>query len=601
LAGAGPVIEVEERSGVPVLWSEAPGPVRVGLVFRVGWADESLSRCGTTHVVEHLAMAAVGRTLFWSNAWVEATRTSFVAEGTLEEAIGYVGDVTRGLRELPVERLDIERGVLASEADGSWPGPYRRLLHMRFGAARHGLGIYREFGLRAMEAEDALAWARSRFTAGNAALWMTARPPGDLELSLPRGERRVPPRPEPIAGLPLPSQHAGDSGEVLMAFVSGRSAALLATGMIAANRIEDRLRMSQGISYEIDYDYEPLDADLAHLMLTADCHDANAVAVRDGMQSVLDDLGRHGPGEDELARVVAMSARAEPDRVREFLERAALDHLSGCPIEQPGRFLEERRSLTPADVADAVRQALSTQLVAMPEAAAAARGRFVEKGPAPPTAVGKVYRARRERWRRNPRTLVLGSEGLTAVPPDQDPTTVRFEDCVAVIADAPGSYSAVGRDASTVGFAPPDLVGGDELLAALRDRLPAEVFVPPAPNVAALGALAAELPRPQRIGAEMEELPGELGPAEMPLALAEARRGRKLGALLATNQRLIWMYSGPASETVQFPWEAITALRPARWGAVVVDGTGSTLKLTRVRPRSAAAGIRRAHNPTPPT
>ena len=44
--------------GVPVIWAEAPGPIRATLMFRVGRVDERLPWSGITHLVEHLMSRA---------------------------------------------------------------------------------------------------------------------------------------------------------------------------------------------------------------------------------------------------------------------------------------------------------------------------------------------------------------------------------------------------------------------------------------------------------------------------------------------------------------------------------------------------------------
>jgi predicted Zn-dependent peptidase len=54
--------------GVPVFQAEGPLPLTAGLVFGVGRADETFVRGGLTHLVEHLAMSAVGRQTIDANA-----------------------------------------------------------------------------------------------------------------------------------------------------------------------------------------------------------------------------------------------------------------------------------------------------------------------------------------------------------------------------------------------------------------------------------------------------------------------------------------------------------------------------------------------------
>ena len=50
------MIEQTTVDGVPTLFAPAAGPLRAGLTFRVGRADETLARSGITHLIEHLAL-----------------------------------------------------------------------------------------------------------------------------------------------------------------------------------------------------------------------------------------------------------------------------------------------------------------------------------------------------------------------------------------------------------------------------------------------------------------------------------------------------------------------------------------------------------------
>ena len=170
-------IREEAADGVPVLWCEAPGPFAGALTFRVGRADEDAHTAGISHLVEHLALFALGRRRFAVNGSVDATRTTFWATGSQEEVEGFLTDVANALGDLPLERLDAEQRVLLTEAESSpGGGPAASLLGARYGASRFGLLEIRELGLHRLGAEDVRAWARERFTAGNAVVWLTGPP-----------------------------------------------------------------------------------------------------------------------------------------------------------------------------------------------------------------------------------------------------------------------------------------------------------------------------------------------------------------------------------------------------------------------------------------
>ena len=582
---------------------ETPGPVEARLLFRVGTADETLPQHGTTHLVEHLAMVPLHWTPYGSGAWVEEGVTAFWAEGSMDEVSGFLSAVTRSLGSLPLDRIGIERAVLASEAaDRGAAGYHRRLMALRFGPAGWGLGNFSEMGLRAPTAESVDAWRRRFFTAGNAVVWMTARPPDDLELDLPPGEAVRPPEPEPIAGLRLPAQEAGWDGEVAFSLMVRRTYAVAAAGQVAERRAEDALRMERGLTYGVDWDYGPMTADAAVAFIAADSIDANAVAVRDGIERVLDNLASEGPTEEELARLVAEDERwaDDPGFAAGMLDHAAEDHLRGRALDQPEEAAAARRELRPEDVAAAVREALPTALLVVPDAAGAAPGRYAKYGRKAEAVEGVSYR---ERWigLRRPRgAVVLGDGGVSAVRRGEDPATVRFDQAVALVDREPGTFVLHARDRSTVVVAPDDFRGGQELERELRARVPAELHVPRAPQVAALARAAEGLPRLRRVSAELDELPRMLAPDEVALALAEARRRRglrtvladrrRLGAVLATDRRLLWLYAGGDEDRFELPWEAVRSVR-RKGTALVVEGAEESLRLRRVRPVAAAETI----------
>src|ERR1041384_6091627 len=101
---------------VPVAWEAAAGPRITSIGFRVGRADERLSRAGLTHLAEHLALWGLGDVLYDYNAWVDGTTTWFVMRGADQESVDFVAHLRNRLLHLPLERLKAESGVLRAEA-----------------------------------------------------------------------------------------------------------------------------------------------------------------------------------------------------------------------------------------------------------------------------------------------------------------------------------------------------------------------------------------------------------------------------------------------------------------------------------------------------
>jgi zinc protease len=172
-------IDIGQRTvdGIPVLWAEGPEPYTAALVFRTGRADETLPTAGLSHLVEHLALFRAGMRRFPANGLVDTSRTVFWATGTKEEAAGFLCDIAAALGDLPLDRLEAEKRVFRTEEESAGGGgAIARLLALRCGAAGYGLVDYRELGLHGLGPDEVAAWARERYTAGNAVAWRASLP-----------------------------------------------------------------------------------------------------------------------------------------------------------------------------------------------------------------------------------------------------------------------------------------------------------------------------------------------------------------------------------------------------------------------------------------
>src|SRR6476620_8225299 len=104
--------------GIPAVWVESPGQFEAGVVFRVGTGDETLARHGITRLVQHLAHAPGLPRDIEKGASVGTTVTMFWAAGPEASVLEHLGTIARRLPDLPVDRLEHERGVMLAEAAG---------------------------------------------------------------------------------------------------------------------------------------------------------------------------------------------------------------------------------------------------------------------------------------------------------------------------------------------------------------------------------------------------------------------------------------------------------------------------------------------------
>jgi zinc protease len=589
---------------VPVFWAEGPEPFVGALLFRVGRADETLRDGGLTHLVEHLALAKIGRRRYDYNAQVDATVTGFYASGARQEVVRHLAEVVAGLRELPLDRLVTEKRILTTEAHSASPNLDARLLGLRFGAVGYGLADTAELGLGWLPGELVGAWAGERFTSANAVVWLTCEPGKGLELSLPPGAAHLPPPPEPIPSLEFPCHLADGSGGVALSLTSQRGTSIHAAFLIALERARARLRHEAGLSYAPVGSYVPLDGRLVHVVLNADCKNQEASRVRDELLRILDELAEHGPTEDELAWDRAVFERQARDLqwVPAMLDARARDSLAG--VESPTReeLLGERADLTSDEVAETVAQALTSLLVLVPTGVPMGRHRPLAAYAPENREVldGLRYRATKDwqQWGENSE-LVVGGRAFSYLWGDRaEVMSWRFGDCVAGVRQLSGGLTVVGRDGSSVTIYPHRYEGGLQAVQTIESMLGEERLVPISDRARELDpVIRRELgARVGRVGAEVDLLPNVLAETEEVRRLAEARRDKQIGLLGVTDRRLFFLFWGlHEQELVEKPLDEITdvTVKGLLEKRLVVTDSSGTIEFRDVEPSGRLEAIAR--------
>jgi hypothetical protein len=537
------------------------------LVFRVGRADETLATAGITHLAEHLVMPASRARDYDRNARVENLFTSFWAAGGRDDVLGFLESTAATIAEPPLERLDVERGILLTEAATGGSGPVAAVMALRFGAGGHGLVGHDELGLASLDGSTAARWIERSFTRENAALWMSGRPPSRLDLPLPRGERLPPPKPQPLADLETPAYFAkGPFGTVHASLVARRSAALSTGFQIAVERAWQTLRWERGHAYEISDWFDALDRDWAELDIGVEALEQNVHEVRTKLLELLHQLATDGPTSDELA-VEATSARKaldDPETLPGFLHYSACEAALGADYRSEEQLVAEREALEPRDVADALDAALGSLLLVLPPDVEPPGG--LAEYPLSSTAPveGRAHRPVAlpvRRWARRTR-LVAGDDGIAYEDADGTRLAVRFDDCVALQRWADGARTIWSRDGFRVYVDPGDWFSGKDVVRLLHERVPPELVVDAEPEQLARAddveqAATDKLKRRWVVSDELARLPGQLLLGEHVLTLAEANRGWRPGLLVLTDQRLLWLYATSDERTITHAYEAI--------------------------------------------
>ncbi|MGV9787177.1 insulinase family protein [Streptomyces sp. NPDC003435] len=476
-----------EVDGIPTLFVQAAGPMRAGLVFRVGVADETLSRAGFTHLTEHLALYRQGVADYHYNGATKAAFTHFHVEGAEHEIVAYLTGVCDSLTDLPMDRLEMEKEILRTEES-------RRdsvLLPLwRYGAQGYGLVSYPEWGVRNASAHDVWQWTQSWFTRDNAVLWITgAHLPAGLSLKLPAGDRR--PMPAVTSALPVtPAYFSDGSGGVLLdSVVADTSAAWLYSGVLE-RELTRTLRQEGGYSYTAASDYTSRRDGFAVVTAFADALPAKQDAVLGGFVDVLAGFqaGRIAQTDLDAVRGRVDAALAAPDTAGRRLPGLAEDLLAGRPLRTADELRAELRDVTPDHLHQVALEAAGTALLQVPGGHSADWAGYTAAPVDSPYAVtGRRFPAKDG----GGTALLVGAEGVSLTGRSADGSdravTVRYRSCVAVLSWPDGGRRLVGPDGLTVEVEP-GLYGIDaHTMAALDAAVPphAVVWLPPRQQPAA--------------------------------------------------------------------------------------------------------------------
>jgi zinc protease len=443
-----------EVDGVPTFWAEAGTGLQAGLVFRVGRADETLARGGISHLVEHLALHQVGQTDYHFNGTTGPITTTYFTQGDPDEIAQFLAAVCRALRDLPMDRLLTERGILRTEWSGRTRGLTEPLLVWRYGPATFGLPTYREYGLEDLTPDDLRSWAARWCTRGNAALWVTGGPPPrQLRLDLPDGPRMA--VPEPSSALPrTPAFFSADVDGVAFDAVVRRTSAAGLFGALLDRWMHATLRRERGTSYAAWATYQPRDGEHGVVTAAADAPADKQGEVTAAFVDLLAGIAAGSVAEDDLraVRARARDALSRPEAAAALVPNAAVNLLTGGPVLTARQIRDELEALTIEHVQAVAEEALASGLLMVPAGQSVGRAGFVPAPAWSSTAVtGRSVKSLDYPVDR--RRLLVGSDGLSLVD-GRRVATVRFADCVGMLAWPDGARSLFGADAMNVHVEP---------------------------------------------------------------------------------------------------------------------------------------------------
>ncbi|GIF69469.1 hypothetical protein Ais01nite_75040 [Asanoa ishikariensis] len=469
------MIRETEVDGVRTLLSPKSGPLAAGLTFRVGRADETLATGGITHLLEHLALHHRGLSDYHYNGATGSVVTHFHLQGSADDVVPYLTGVCDALANLPVDRLELEKGILRTEAAGRKVGAGDAMPPWRYGAQGYGLVSYEELGLHRLTADDVREWAATWFTRQNAVLWITSdEVPAGLRLNLPDGTLR--PVPRPTSALPsTPAYFSERFNGVVFDAVVRRSTPATVFAAVLEREMFRSLRQEGGYSYVADASYHPRGDEFATVTAFADALPDKNDAVLGGFVDVLAKLrvGRIEQADLDSVRTRAEEALRQADHDAIRLPAAAMNALTGQPNPTAEQTLDELRAVSVDDVRAVAAEATATGLLLVP---AGLHAKWAGFSPAPTSSTAAVAGLRYQSRQDEEVKLVVGDEGLSLVD-GSNAGTVRYADCAVVKAWPDGARELVGLDGISVRVEPTLFPLPAEQLARIEANLPLDKLV----------------------------------------------------------------------------------------------------------------------------
>jgi hypothetical protein len=325
-----------ERGGVPLYWAESAPPVRAGLAFRVGRADEALASAGVTRLVGQLALGGAGGEGQFD---VGPTVSAFRVTGSPATATRFLRAVTDAVSTLPSKEAVAEaRRKMPAAAP---VGVAELALGLRWGGRGPGLARHEEYGLTWLGLDEVSAWRDAWFTTGNAVAWLCGPRLDAVDLALPDGARQ-PVAPLPPARTPTPAVVRLAAGAAAVSIVHRPSPELTAA---LDDLGAERLALTGEVEHAL---LSAPNVDELLRRLDAAPHQRLAPPARLSEPPGPGDLWRWCCGE---LFATGVTSRAEQAMARTWSSETSLGAAFGEALES-ALFLVDDEATLPGDVAD---------------------------------------------------------------------------------------------------------------------------------------------------------------------------------------------------------------------------------------------------------
>lgn len=497
MSSPGGPVGATEVDGVRVVASSRPGPLRGGLLLRVGTADETVPTAGVTR----LAVRRAARDLA---ADVEVGQVVTRVRMSGDDVPARLSALADRLATLPLDGLDDVRAALAAERAGRPADVRDALLRRRFGLVAHGVATAPgEYGAERLAAAEVAGWVARRAVRAGVVAWLTGPPPPGLRLALPEGARRSAPQPAPRLGSG-PTWFRGPRGVVgvLGVVPAGAVGAALADRLRAAVRAD---LARQGVGGAVPATtLEQITADEALLTVTVPVPDGAQKVVTAALLGAVERAAGEGAGDAVAGDAAEPGAGpdggpdvdADPDA---GLVRAAEALLLAGPdpdaVARIAGTAPPAAGVAAAQVGTAALSYLLGALAAVPFGSGEIPAPWLPE----PSSRQEPFS---QRWFRpveapdDPRQLSLDAGGVSLWTPPGTHVTVPVAATAAVLRWPDGRRLLLGEDGAEVDVEPTMWVGGAAVVEAVDATWPASLVVdrPARP--------ASDVPQPDRAPGE---------------------------------------------------------------------------------------------------
>jgi hypothetical protein len=264
-----------------------------------------------------------------------------------------------------------------------------------------------------------------------------------------------------------------------------RSTALWAGLTILERRAMQRIRFSEGLSYTAQTAIQQLDGRTVHVMAMTDALPEHSTKAGSALLDVADVLSLTGPEAAEIQEVGTRldEAFSDPQSLIGEMQAMVHDELLGVAPRTLEQTRDEVGLLTPSAIAAALKPALDSMILIMPEGTQSPRPHFapyplVEAHPLSGTEVRHIYTPGMG--------MVVGPAGISLCDSNRRAFNISWQDVAVGARWDDGSRHLIGRDGTEILFRPRVWRNPALILAAIDGNVPADRIVQadgPSPSV----------------------------------------------------------------------------------------------------------------------